>query len=67
MRDEAANQADAVIDGVGIEVAAQLLVAPAVEHLLDRLDLGMEQGNRAHQEYSAALVDGHHASRIGLI
>lgn len=62
VRDEPANQADTGVDGVVVEVAAQLLVAPAVQHFLDRLDLGMQQRDRANQEHATALVDGNSAS-----
>jgi hypothetical protein len=56
--DEPANQADTGVDGVVVEVAAQLLVPPTVQHFLDGLNLGMQQWDRANQEHASALVDG---------
>lgn len=56
--DEPPNQADTAVDGVVVEVAAQLLVAPAVQHFLDGLDLRMQQRNGTNQEHATALVDG---------
>ncbi|GAB5898949.1 hypothetical protein OKHIL_47580 [Mycolicibacterium mageritense] len=57
MRDETANKGYPLVDGLMVEVAAQLLVAPPIEHLLDGLGLRMQQRNRAHQEHATALID----------
>jgi hypothetical protein len=45
-------------DRVVIQIAAQLLVTPNLQHLVDRLDLWVQNGNRADQVHAAALVDG---------
>jgi len=58
VRNEPANQADTAVDSVVVEVAAQLLVAPAVQHFLDGLDLRMQQRNGTNQEHATALIDG---------
>ena len=46
-----------------LEVAAQLLIAPPLEHLLDGLRLGMQQRDRAHDVDATALIDRHRSLR----
>jgi hypothetical protein len=40
---ESADIADALVNGVEFQVARQLLVPPAIEHLIQGLLLGMKQ------------------------
>jgi hypothetical protein len=56
--DEPTNQADTAVDGVVVEVAAQLLVAPAVQHFLDGLDLGWSSGTEPKKNTRPLLFDG---------
>ena len=59
--------AGSALDGVVRQVAAQLLIAPTVEHLLNRVRLGMKQRNRVDEIETATLVDGQKGLPSGLV
>jgi hypothetical protein len=56
--DEALNQARSPRNRVSIQVAAQLLIAPTLEHLVDRLGLRMQHRNRTDHIHATAQIDG---------
>ena len=58
MLDEALDQARPPRNRVSIQVAAQLLVAPTLEHFVDRLGLRMQHGNRTDDVHATAQIDG---------
>jgi hypothetical protein len=64
---EPRHQRDPLLDGVVGKVAAQLLIAPTLEHLGDRLRLRMQQRNRAHNIEAAALVNRQSSLQTRLI
>jgi hypothetical protein len=55
---EAFDEPHSPCDRVMIQVAAQLLVAPSLEHLVDGLGLRMQHGNRTDQIHATAVIDG---------
>jgi hypothetical protein len=56
--DETLNQPYSSGNRVVVQVAAHLLVTPALEHLVDGLRLRMQQRNRSDDVNPAALVEG---------
>jgi hypothetical protein len=46
---EPADIPDALVNGAELQVAGELLVAPAIQHLIERLLFGMEQLNGAQK------------------
>ena len=58
MIDEAHHEARPPRNRVSIQVAAQLLVAPTLEHFVDRLGLRMQHGNRTDDVHATAQIDG---------
>ena len=64
---EPLHDPDPSLDGVVAQVAAQLLVAPSVEHFLHGLRLDVQQRNRSHNIDATALIDGHNSLPAYLI
>lgn len=60
---EPLNEPDPLCDGVVCKVAAELLVAPTLKHLPNRLCLGMQQRNRADNVEAATSIDGQNGLR----
>ena len=58
MFNEALHEPCSSRDRVMIQVAAQLLVTPTLEHLVDGLGLRMQYGNRTDHVHATALIDG---------
>ena len=58
---EPPNAGDALIDRVELKVPGQLLVAPAREHVLQRLLLGMQQLNSTQLQHTPGPIDRHYA------
>ena len=56
---EPADALDALIDRVELKVPGELLVAPAGQHVLERLFLGMQQLNSAQLQHTPGPVDRH--------
>jgi hypothetical protein len=56
--EESLDKPDPLVDGVVREVAAQLLISPTVEHLLNSVRLGVKQWNGVDDVETATLVDG---------
>jgi hypothetical protein len=46
-----------------IQVAAQLLITPTREHLIDGLGLRMQHGNRTDHVHATAVIDWQNSSR----
>jgi hypothetical protein len=65
--DEALDEARSRRNRVSIQVAAQLLVAPPLEHFVDRLGLRMEHRNRADDVHATTQIDGQDGPPDGLI
>jgi len=59
---EPLDAAQPLVDRGELEVARQLLVAPAVEHHLENLLVGPEHRQRLHQVDSSRAVDLHRYS-----
>lgn len=59
LRSEPADQTFAGLDGGEGQVAAQLLVAPAVQHLLEHLILRLQQPDLGHRDDPTHFVNGH--------
>jgi hypothetical protein len=55
---EPLHDPDPTCDRLVVEVAAQLLVAPPLKHLLDGLRLGMQQRDRPDDVHATASIDG---------
>ncbi|MEV7476068.1 hypothetical protein [Pseudarthrobacter oxydans] len=56
---EPADALDAFIDCGELKVPGELLVAPAGQHVLERLFLGMQQLNTAQLQHTPGPVDRH--------
>ena len=67
MLDEALDEADSPRDRVVVQVAAQLLVTPSLEHLVDGLGLRMQYRNRTDHVHATALIDGQNGLQTCLI
>jgi len=65
--DETLDQPDSSRNRVMAQVAAHLLIAPPLEHLLDGLRLRMQQRNRPDDMHAATLVEGQISLPPGLI
>ena len=50
-----------------IQVAAQLLITPTRQHLVDSLGLRMQYGNRTDHVHATALIDGQNSLQTCLI
>ena len=50
-----------------IQVAAQLLITPTLEHLVDGLGLRMQYRNRTDHIHATALIDGQNGLQTCLI
>ena len=65
--DEALDEPHPPRDRVRIQVAAQLLITPTLEHLLDSLGLRMQHRNRTDHIHATALIDGQNGLQACLI
>jgi hypothetical protein len=65
--DETLNQPDSSRNRVMAQVAAHLLIAPSLQHLIDGLHLRMQQRNRSDDMHAATLVEGQISLQTGLI
>ncbi|MGA9678831.1 MAG: hypothetical protein WBR28_27420 [Mycobacterium sp.] len=59
MLDEALHLLDAGVDSFELQIAAELLVAPALEHFGDRLFFGVEGPDRVNEIRTSDVVDCH--------
>jgi hypothetical protein len=50
-----------------IQIAAQLLIPPTLEHLVDGLGLRIQYGNRTDYVHATALIDGQNGLQTRLI
>ncbi len=62
MLDETLDQPDSSRNRVMAQVAAHLLIAPSLQHLINGLRLRMQQRNRPDDVHAATLVEGKSAS-----
>nr|BFE46093.1 hypothetical protein GCM10017547_39860 [Pseudarthrobacter oxydans] len=61
MVDEPADIPDALVNGVELQVARQLLVPPAIEHLIKGLLFGMKQLDGTQKVHASGSIDCHSA------
>jgi hypothetical protein len=59
---EPANIPDALVNGVELQVARQLLVPPPIEHLIEGLLFRMKQLDGAQKVHPSGSIDCHSAS-----